>query len=191
MNGAGEGKVAEPSTSVVPAKTIVAVAMAERFLLFEPGPLTVVTIGPVAAQAASTETVCMPPRLSRTLANVPPALTLFRFGSNCVGAGCAKPQLNVPSGHWPTKPTLSGGSGSRVVPAPMKLSVSTIRRPSAAVLPSGHWNEIDQRAEAISSVKPVAVDATVGTTSGVRVANRSTTYRCGSERRLADRLRGN
>src|SRR4030095_8963474 len=118
-------------------------------------PLTVVTIGPVPVQLALTETVCSPPRLSRTLVNVPLTLTVLRSGSNCVGAGCTKPQLNVPSGHWPTQPPLRGGLGSRVVPASMKLSVSTIIRPSAAVEPSGHWNEISQRAEAICSVKPV------------------------------------
>src|SRR5919106_2419723 len=191
MNGAGNGKLAAPSTSVFPSKTIVAVAVAERSLLFEPGPLTVVIIGPVPVQRASTETVCSPPRLSRTLANVPLTLTLLRSGSNCVGAGCTKPQLKVPSGHWPTKPTLRGGLGSRVVPASMKLSVSTIRRPSAAVVPSGHWNEIDQRADATSSVKPVAADATVGTTSIARVASRETMYLHGREGPWADRLRGN
>jgi hypothetical protein len=35
-------------------------------LLFEPGALTVVLIGPVPVQPASTETVCNPPRLSRS-----------------------------------------------------------------------------------------------------------------------------
>jgi hypothetical protein len=63
----------------------------------------------------------------------------------------------------------------------MKLSVSTIRRPSAAVVPSGHWNEINQRAEAICSVKPVAAEATVGATSTARVASRETTYLYGRE----------
>jgi hypothetical protein len=73
----------------------------------------------------------------------------------------------------------------------MKLSVSTIRRPSAAVVPSGHWNGVDQRAEATSSVKPVAADATVGATSTARVASRETTYLYGREGPWADRLRGN
>src|SRR5918992_568312 len=191
MNGAGNGKLAAPSTSVFPSKTIVAVAVAERSLRFEPGPLTVVMIGPVPVQRASTETVCSPPRLSRTLANVPLTLTFLRSASNRVGAGCTKPQLKVPSGHWPTKPTLRGGLGSRVVPASMKLSVSTIRRPSVAVVPSGHWNEINQRAEATSSVKPFAADATAGTTSNARVASRETTYLYGREGPWADRLRGN
>ena len=72
INGAGNGKLAAPSTSVLPSKTIVAVAVAERWLRVEPGPFTVVLIGPVAVQVASTETVCNPPRLSSTLANVPP-----------------------------------------------------------------------------------------------------------------------
>src|SRR5262245_20507332 len=139
MNGAGNGKLAAPLTSVLPSKTIVAVAVAERSLLFEPGPLTVVMTDPVPVQLASTETVCNPPRFSRTLANVPPTLTFLRPGANCVGAARTKPQLKVvPSGHWPTNPTLRGGLGSGVVPAAMKLSVSTIRRPSAAVEPSGH-----------------------------------------------------
>jgi hypothetical protein len=65
----------------------------------------------------------------------------------------------------------------------MKLSVSTIRRPSAAVVPSGHRNEIDQRAEAISSVKPFAADATVGTTSTASAASHETTYLYGREGR--------
>src|SRR5215217_5645625 len=73
----------------------------ERSLLFEPGVLTVVLIGPVPVQWASTETVCNAPRLSGTLANVPLTLTFLRSVSNCVGAGRVKPQLNVPSGHWP------------------------------------------------------------------------------------------
>ena len=42
MNGAGNGKLAAPSMSVSPSKTIVAVAVAERCLRFEPGVLTVV-----------------------------------------------------------------------------------------------------------------------------------------------------
>jgi predicted transposase YbfD/YdcC len=88
---------------------------------------------------------------------------VLRSGSNCVGAARTKPQLKVPSGHWPTNATLRGGLGSGVVPAPMKLSVSTSRRPSAAVEPSGHWNGVDQRAEAICSVKPFAADAAAGT----------------------------
>src|SRR5687767_934143 len=120
MNGGGNGELAAPLTSVLPSRRIVAVAVAERCLRFEPGPLTVVVIGPVPVQLASTETACNPPRLSRTLANVPLTLTLLRFGSNCVAAGNVKPQLNVPSGHAPTNPTLRGGLGSRVVPASMK-----------------------------------------------------------------------
>jgi hypothetical protein len=72
----------------------------------------------------------------------------------------------------------------------MKLSVSTIRRPLAAVVPSGHWNEINQRAEATSSVKPFAADATVGTTSTARAASRETTYLYVREG-WADRRRGN
>ena len=79
MNGAGNGKLASPSTSVLPSKTIIAVAVAERSLRFEPGPLTVVMIGPVPVQRASTETVCNTPRLSRTSANVPLTLTFLRF----------------------------------------------------------------------------------------------------------------
>ena len=63
----------------------------------------------------------------------------------------------------------------------MKLSVSTIRRPSAAVEPSGHWNGVDQRAEATCSVKPFAADATAGTTSNARAASRETTYLYGRE----------
>jgi hypothetical protein len=57
----------------------------------------------------------------------------------------------------------------------MKLSVSTIRRPSAAVEPSGHWNGVDQRAEATCSVKPFAAEATAGTTSNAKAASRETT----------------
>ena len=91
MNGAGNGKLAAPLTSVLPSKTIVAVAVAERSLRFEPGPLTVVVIGPVPVQRASTETVCNPPRLSRTLANVPLTLTVLRSWSNCVGAAVRSP----------------------------------------------------------------------------------------------------
>jgi hypothetical protein len=60
MNGAGNGKLAAPLTSVLPSKTIVAVAVAERSLRIDPGPLTVVMIGPVPVQLASTETVCNP-----------------------------------------------------------------------------------------------------------------------------------
>ena len=45
MNGAGNVKLAAPSTSVFPSKTIVAVAVAERSFHLEPGPLTVVVIG--------------------------------------------------------------------------------------------------------------------------------------------------
>src|SRR5262249_15334903 len=117
MNGAGKGKLDGASTSVLPSNKIVAVAVAERSLLFEPGTLTVVVRGPVPVQVALTETTCNPPRLSRTLANVPPAVTVLRSASNRVGAGCAKPQLKVvPSGHRPTKPTLRGGLGSGVVP---------------------------------------------------------------------------
>ena len=116
MNGAGNGKLEPPSTSVLPSKTIVAVAVAERSLRFEPGALTVVSIGPVPFQRASTDTVCDPPRLSSTLANVPLTLTFLRFGSNCVGAGRVKPQLKVPSGHWPVNPTLRGGLGSASSP---------------------------------------------------------------------------
>jgi hypothetical protein len=85
------------------------------------------------------------------------------------------PQLKVPSGHKPTNPTLSGGFGSRGVPASMKLSVSTINRPSTAVEPSGHWNGINQRAEATSSRKPFAADATPGTASNARAATRTPT----------------
>src|SRR5689334_2012875 len=55
----------------------------------------------------------------------------------------------------------------------MKLSVSTIMRPSTAVEPSGHWNEIDQRAEATCSWKPFAAHATPGTTSSARAASRA------------------
>jgi hypothetical protein len=73
----------------------------------------------------------------------------------------------------------------------MKLSVSTIRRPSAAVEPSGHWNGVDQRAEATCSVKPFAADATAGTASNARAARRETTCLYGREGRRADRLRGN
>src|SRR5215218_3187060 len=181
MNGAGKGKLASPSTRVSPSKTIVAVAVAERSLVIEPGPLTVVATGPVPVQRASTDTVCTPPRLSRTLANVPPTLTVLRSASNRVGAGRTKPQLNVPSGHWPTKPTLRGGSGFGIVPASMKLSVSTISRPSPAVEPSGHGNGVDQRAEAICSVKPVAADATAGASSDPRATSRKTTHLDGQD----------
>src|SRR3954471_22512917 len=72
----------------------------------------------------------------------------------------------------------------------MKLSVSTIRRPSGAVEPFGHWNGVDQRAEATCSLKPVAPDATAGTASNVRAARREM-YPYGRERRRADRHRGN
>jgi hypothetical protein len=72
----------------------------------------------------------------------------------------------------------------------MKLSVSTIRRPSAAVEPSGHWNEINQRAEATSSVKPFAANETAGTTSNAKAASRETTYLCGRGGRSVERLRG-
>src|SRR5918995_1356986 len=147
MNGAGNGKLAAPSTRVLLSKTIVAVAVAERSLPIDPGPLTVVMIGPVPVQRASTETVCNPPRL--------------------------------------------GGWGPGAAPASMKLSVSTIRRPSAAVEPSGHWNEVDQRAEATCSVKPFPADATAGTASNARAASSETTYLYGREGRWADRPRGN
>src|SRR3954447_832303 len=186
MNGAGNGKLAAPSTSVLPSKTIVAVAVAERSLRFEPGVLTVVLIGPVPIQLPSTETVCNPPRLSRTPVNVPLTLTFLRSRSNCVGAARVKPQLKVPSGHWPTNPTLRGGLGSGVVPASMKLSVSTISRPSAAVEPSGHWNGINQRAEATCSVKPFAADATAGTTSNAKAASTETTDLRGSADRVVN-----
>ena len=188
-DGGGNGKLAAPSTSVLPSKTMVAVAA--RSLRVDPGPLTVVMIGPVPVQRASNETACNPPRLSGTFVNVPLTLTFLRSGSNCVGAARTKPQLKVPSGHWPTNPTLRGGLGLGVVPASVKLSVSTIRRPSAAVEPSGHWNGVDQRAEATCSVKPFAADATAGTASNVSAASRETTYRYGREGRWADRLRGN
>src|SRR4051795_5026116 len=78
MNGAGKGKFEAPLTSVLPSKRIVAVAAAERSLLFEPDVLTVVLIGPVPVQRASTETVCNAPRLSGTLANVPLTLTFLK-----------------------------------------------------------------------------------------------------------------
>src|SRR4029450_3903036 len=142
----------------------------------DPGPFTVVVIGPVPVQRASTETVGNPPRLSRTSAKVPLTLTALRSGSNCVGAARTKPQLKVPSGHWPTNPSLRGGLGSGVVPASMKLSVSTIRRPSAAVEPSGHWNGGAHRARAPRPPKPFAADATAGTASNARAASRETTY---------------
>jgi hypothetical protein len=61
----------------------------------------------------------------------------------------------------------------------MKLSVSTIIRPPDAVEPSGHWNEINQRAEAICSVKPFAADATAGRRSDARTTSRETPYRGG------------
>src|SRR5436190_23759570 len=93
MNGAGKGKFEAPLTSVLPSKTTVAVAVAERFLLFEPGVLTVVVIAPVPVQLALTDTVWDPPRLSDTLANVPLTLTLLRFGPNGVGAGRVQLQL--------------------------------------------------------------------------------------------------
>jgi hypothetical protein len=73
----------------------------------------------------------------------------------------------------------------------MKLSVSTIRRPSAAVEPSGHWNGVVQRAEATCSVKPFAAEATAGTTSNAKAASRETTYVYGRGGRSVDRLRGN
>src|SRR5215210_5481332 len=98
MNGAGNGKLLALSTSVVPSKTILAVAVAARCLRFEPGPLIVVVTGPVPVQTAFTETVCNPPRLSGTFVNVPVTLTLLRVESNCVAAGRVKPQLKVPSG---------------------------------------------------------------------------------------------
>ena len=53
MNGAGNGKFAAPSTSVLPSKTIVAVAVAERCLRVESGPLTVGLIGPIPVQEES------------------------------------------------------------------------------------------------------------------------------------------
>jgi hypothetical protein len=61
----------------------------------------------------------------------------------------------------------------------MKLSVSTIIRPPDAVERSGHWNEINQRAEAICSVKPFAADATAGRRSDARTTSRETPYRGG------------
>jgi hypothetical protein len=88
MNGAGNGKVAAPSTSVLPSKTIVAVAVAERSVRLEPGPLTVVVIGPVPVQLASTGTVCKPH--VRNLGNADltvPKLRDFRAGRRFVGAG--------------------------------------------------------------------------------------------------------
>ena len=103
-------------------------------------------------------------------------LTFLRSASELRGRRLYEAPLKVPSGHWPTKPTLSGGLGSRGVPASMKLSVSTIRRPSAAVEPSGHRNEINQRAEATSSVKPFAAAATDGTASNASAASRQTRY---------------
>src|SRR5262249_8396384 len=182
MNGSGNGKLESPSTSVTPSKTIVAVAVAERFLLFDRGPLTVVMIPPVPVHWTSTETVCNLVRLSGTFENVPLTLTFLRSGSNSVGAARKKPQLKVrPFGHMPTNPTRRGGLGSGVVPASMKLSVSTIRRPLTAVEPSGHWNGINQRAGAASSVKPFAADATAGTTSNGRAASMGTTYLYGRE----------
>jgi len=72
----------------------------------------------------------------------------------------------------------------------MKLSVSTIRRPSAAVEPSGHWKGVDQRAEATCSVKPFAAEATVGTTSNAKAASRET-HVYGRGGRSVDRLRDN
>src|SRR5262245_3006620 len=97
MNGAGKGKSGAPSTSVVPSKTILAVAVAERSLLFEPGPLTVVMVARVPFQRASRETACTPPRLSRTFANVPLTLTVLRAGSNCVGAFAADATVGATS----------------------------------------------------------------------------------------------
>jgi len=54
INGSGNGKFEEPSTSVLPSKVIAAVAVAKRCLRLDPGKLTVVTIGPVPVQRAST-----------------------------------------------------------------------------------------------------------------------------------------
>src|SRR5262249_36683425 len=190
MNGAGNGKFDSPFTSVLPSKRIVAVAVAVRSCSFEPGPLTVVTTGPVPVQLALTETVCVKPRLSRTLANVPLRLTLLRFGSNCVGAAWKKPQLKVPSGHWPENPIRRGGLGAGVVPASMKLSVSTIMRPPWAVEPSGHWNGIKHRAEALCSVKPFAAHAITGRTSKARAESRGIKYLYGRGDRVARRRRG-
>jgi hypothetical protein len=92
----------------------------------------VVMIGPVPVQLASTETVCTPPRLSRTFAERAADTHVLEVRVELRGRRLHEAQLKVPSGHWPTKPTLRGGLGARVVPASMKLSVSTIRRPSAA-----------------------------------------------------------
>ena len=117
MNGAGNGKLAAPSTSVLPSKTIVAVALAGRSFLLEPGPLTEVVIGPVAVQRASTETVCNPPRLSRRLANVPLTLTFLRSGPNCVGPACTRREsLSGGAARRASfyAPSWRGGSGGRL-----------------------------------------------------------------------------
>ena len=78
--------MAAPSTSVLPSNTIIAVAVAERSLLLEPGPLAVFVIFPCPIHRALTETVCDPPRLSSTAANVPPTVTFLSGLRNVVGA---------------------------------------------------------------------------------------------------------
>jgi len=64
-------------------------------------------------------------------------------------------------------------------------------RPSAGVELSGHWNGVDQRADATFSLKPVAAEATAGTTSKASAASRETTYVHRLPGRSVDRLRGN
>ena len=75
------------------------------------------------------------------------------------------------------EPDPEGRTGVRRRPSlDMNLFVSTIRRPSAAVEPSGHWKGINQHAEATCSVKPFAAEATAGTTSNAKAASKKTTY---------------
>src|SRR5215216_8585 len=75
------------------------------------------------------------------MTDLTPASPLFAWSSRCGRAQLRR----VPSRHWPTNPTLRGGMGSGNVPASTKMSVSAITRPAAAVVPSGHWNELDLR----------------------------------------------
>src|SRR4051812_44223969 len=115
--------------------------------------------------------------------------TLLRlFASNCVGAEAKKPQLKVPSGHWPEKATRSGAVGPAVAPGSMKLSVSMNSRPSEAVEPSGHVNEIDHVAWARCSVKGLAAGAKAGTSSAVRATSAGARKR--SRARMGELLSG-
>src|SRR4051794_10830182 len=115
--------------------------------------------------------------------------TLLRlFASNWVGAEAKKPQLKVPSGHCPEKATRSGAVGPAVAPGSMKLSVSMNSRPSDAVVPSGHVNEVDHVAWARCSVNGVAAGAAAGTSSAAEATSAGVRGR--SEGRMTNSFTG-